>query len=231
MKINYPIRSFLFGLGLVSTLQLSAQDFDGYALYNKQNDNTSYLIDGDGNIAKSWSSSSSCNYTVQLKDNGNLVRGTVYNGNSLTGAAIGGRIEELDSDGNIVWDFTYSTSEYCQHHDITLIGDNVLLTAWEVRSASELEASGSSDFSDEKWPTRLVEVAQNGTTGEVVWEWRLWDHMIQDFDNTKSNYGVVSDHPELFDMNMIESTGGGPGGGGSGGGGGDRSNCFYFKIS
>ncbi len=188
------------------TFQLSAQSFDGFALYNQQNQSTAYLIDENGDIAYSWSTSRNCNYTVQLKDNGNIVRGTVYSGNSLNGAAIGGLIEERDANGNVVWDFVYSTSDYCQHHDITLIGDNILITAWNVKSTSELQQAGASDYGSELWPTSIVEIAQNGTGGQVVWEWYIWDHMIQDYDASKDNYGVVSDHPELIDINMIDAT-------------------------
>ena len=53
-------------------------------------------------------------------------------------------------------------------------------------------------------PDCLVEIKPTGKkTGEVVWEWRSWDHLIQDRDKTKPNYGNVSEHPELFDVNYI----------------------------
>jgi hypothetical protein len=53
-------------------------------------------------------------------------------------------------------------------------------------------------------PDCLVEIQPTGmTTGEIVWEWRSWDHLIQDRDKTRPNYGNVSQHPELFDVNYI----------------------------
>jgi hypothetical protein len=36
---------------------------------------------------------------------------------------------------------------------------------------------------------------------EIVWEWHAWDHLIQDYDSTKTHFGVVSEHPELVDIN------------------------------
>ena len=208
------IFSSLLSLFLVSIS--IAQNFDGYALYNKQNNNTAYLIDGNGNIANTWSCNVSCCYAVLLKDNGNIVRGGKYSSNQLSGAAIGGMVQEIDPNDNVVWEFIYSTSDYCSHHDITLIGDNVLLTAWEVKSTSELTQAGYDGANSEKWPTHFVEVEQNGTGGQIVWEWHIWDHLIQDHNSSKDNYGVVADHPELIDINMIQSSGGGPGGSNSG---------------
>ena len=54
-------------------------------------------------------------------------------------------------------------------------------------------------------PTYLAEIEPVGPTGgNVVWEWRAWDHLVQDADPTKDNYGVVADHPELIDINFGE---------------------------
>src|SRR5262249_27826045 len=52
-------------------------------------------------------------------------------------------------------------------------------------------------------PDAIFEVQPSGkTTGKVVWEWRAWDHLIQDHDATKANYGDVGAHPELIDVNF-----------------------------
>jgi hypothetical protein len=40
-------------------------------------------------------------------------------------------------------------------------------------------------------------------SGIIVWEWHVWNHLIQDFDSTKANYGVVADHPELINLNYV----------------------------
>lgn len=125
-------------LTLVALL-VNAQSFDGYALYNLLNENTTYPIDKDGNIAHTWSNSTSCNYAVRMKEDGNIVRGAVYSSNQLTGAAVGGRIQEIDPLGNVVWDYIYSDANHVSHHDFCLLPNgNVILTAWEVKSTTEL---------------------------------------------------------------------------------------------
>ncbi len=194
-----------------------AQSFNGFALYNKAGNTTTYLIDEAQQIAHTWNMSSECNYTVQLKKNGNLIRGVKYNGNQLTGAAEGGKVQEIDPQGNIVWEYTYSSADYLAHHDLTLVGDNVLLTAWEVKTAAEVNAAGYNNTSSDKWPTHFIELADDGNgSATIVWEWHIWDHLIQDTDASKPNYGVISDNPQLIDINMIASTGGGGPGGNSG---------------
>jgi len=52
----------------------------------------------------------------------------------------------------------------------------------------------------------IVEVQQTGiSSGTIVWEWNLKDHLIQDHDPGKENYGVVAHHPELVDINFART--------------------------
>jgi hypothetical protein len=82
---------------------------------------------------------------------------------------------------------------------------DMLMIAWEYKSAADAIAHGRNPSTipqGELWPDSLIEVRpSNGSGGTIVWEWHLWDHLIQDFDPTKENYGVVQDHPERVDIN------------------------------
>jgi hypothetical protein len=58
-------------------------------------------------------------------------------------------------------------------------------------------------MSDQLWVDHIIEVEPTGSFGgNIVWEWRLWDHLVQDFDPGKDNYGTVAQHPELIDINF-----------------------------
>ena len=198
---------------LIVTLT-SAQNFNGFALYNEGGGNTTYLIDENQNPAHTWNMSTACNYTVQLKENGNLVRGTKGNASVFsTGniASAAGQVQEIAPDGSIVWSFDYADNDHISHHDLTLVGDNVLLTAYEKKSSTELNAAGFNNASSEKWPTHFIELEDDGNGGaNIVWEWYIWDHMCQDTDANGPNYvSSISDNPHLIDINMIQAQVGG----------------------
>ncbi|MCF8461902.1 MAG: aryl-sulfate sulfotransferase [Flavobacteriales bacterium] len=201
---------------LLVTAGANAQTFNGYALYANQNQSSGYLIDNQGDIAKTWNLPSAANYACALHDNGNFVYGAVNSGNSLNGAAVGGKVVSINASNSIVWQYVYSNSQHVSHHDICLMPNgNVLLIAWEVKTSAQLTQHGYANATTSKWPDHIIEVQQNGTGGQIVWEWHMWDHMVQDYNSAKDNYGVVANHPELLDVNVpVTSTGGGPGGGG-----------------
>ncbi len=172
-----------------------------------------YLIDMDLNVIKTWHCSSEPGFLAYLLEDGSILRPCTHPGGAFYGGALGGRIQLYDAEGHLTWNFLFSTSERAQHHDVApLPNGNVLLIAWERKTLQQVIAAGRANAYGEMWPEAIYEIEPNGATGgSVVWEWHLWDHLIQDFDPTKNNYGVVGDHPELLDINV-----GGVGGMGSG---------------
>ena len=58
---------------------------------------------------------------------------------------------------------------------------------------------------NELWAEAILE--WNPMIDEVVWEWHIWNHLIQDYDESKANYGTVAEHPELIDINYDRNDG------------------------
>ncbi len=191
---------------------LNGEPYNGYTLFNPMNSRTTYLLDMDNNRVHTWNNNRNGNYSVYLLENGNLLRSAAIQNAQLRGAAYSGLIQEIDWDGRVVWEFEYSGATYIAHHDIEpMPNGNVLLIAWEVKTAAEALQAGRSRNAA-IWPDHIVEVEPAGDEGgEIVWEWHAWDHLIQDYSQQRDNYGAVEDHPELIDINLGDV--GGPGGG------------------
>jgi hypothetical protein len=146
--------------------------------------------------------------SAYLLENGNLLRTAVVANPFFGGGGEGGLIQEFNWEGDLIWEFEYSSDQYLQHHDIEkLPNGNVLIIAWEYKSSEEANTSGRNpDLMSQGrlWPDHIIEVQPDSNGGaNIVWEWHVWDHLIQDFDPSSLNYGVVSEHPELIDINYV----------------------------
>ena len=203
-----PVRAQERTMGLM--LNDSAA-FVGYTLFAPLSYDVTYLINNEGLLVHSWESAFTPGNSAYLLENGNLLRTADVGNSRFRAGGTGGRVEEFDWDGNPVWEFDYSSAMFCQHHDIEqLLGGNILMVAWEYKSRPEAIAAGRDPArirEDALWPDHVIEV--DPATDSIVWEWHLWDHLVQDFDPTKANYGVVADHPELVDINFITGNPGG----------------------
>ena len=119
----------------------------------------------------------------------------------------GGVIEKVDWEGNLVWSYQYSDNNVCQHHDIEpLPNGNVLVISYDYHTYGEAIAKGRKpellDPTKGMWSDKIVELKPTGlNTADVVWEWRSWDHLIQDFSPTKPNYGIIKNNPQRLDIN------------------------------
>ncbi len=177
---------------------------EGQILFAPMQSKTTYLIDKDGTVNHTWSSSYTPGESVYMLDDGSIL----YTGKlSFSGGGAGGAVQRIAWDGSIIWDFTYYTSDYLNHHDIEpLPNGNILMIAWEYKTRNEAIAAGRDPNylqGNTIKPDHVIEVEPTGPTGgDIVWEWHAWDHLIQDYDPSKDNYGVVADHPELIDINF-----------------------------
>lgn len=184
----------------------------GYTLFSPFVSPHTYLLDMQGRVVHTWQTDSSVALSATLLENGHLLRpGSIGDDARVfgPGPGVGGRIQEFTWDGDLVWDFKFYNARQLPHHDLTrLPNGNVLLIVWDRKTTEEAVAAGRRpEMAGDKHllPDSLVEIKPTGkTTGQVVWEWRLWDHLVQDFDKTKMNFGDVAQHPELVNLNFGE---------------------------
>ena len=183
---------------IASTQEQGGRVIDGQILFAPFYSTTTYLVDSAGRIRHTWSTEYQPDASAYWLGNGTILR-AIFAG--------GGGLQKILWDGTITWDFRYNVAGCTCHHDIkNLPNGNVLMIVWEVKTINETIAAGrdpdkihGSLFT----PDKIIEVKPTGpTSGEIVWEWHVWDHLIQDYDGSKENYGVVGDHPELIDINF-----------------------------
>jgi hypothetical protein len=183
----------------------------GYTLLAPSTSTSTYLIDMQGRVVRTWKSDYIPGLGAYLLENGHLLRTGQIPNPPFFGGGTGGRLQEFTWDGDLVWDFTYYSDKLLPNHDVCkLPNGNVLMIVWEKKTPAEALAAGRRPETvgkDHLLAGGLVEVRPTGkTTGEVVWEWHSWDHVVQDFDRKKAHYGDVAGHPELLDLNFGSST-------------------------
>ena len=206
--------------------------YEGYTLFAPSSATTTYLIDIDGKEVNAWASAFQP-MSAYLLPNGDLLRTAQLPSTAETINAPGGagRVELFDWDGNLKWSYELNETDGLAdgihdrrlHHDIEILPNgNILMIAWERFTRNEALAQGRNpslpaDNNGEVWPDMVIEVQPDyaaGAGGEIVWEWHLWDHLVQQYDATKPNWrgtNGVAAHPELANLNYV------PGGEGAGG--------------
>ncbi|HEV3445777.1 MAG TPA: aryl-sulfate sulfotransferase [Gemmataceae bacterium] len=186
--------------------------FQGYTVLATQTSGVTYLIDMQGKVVRKWEAKSNPALCAYLLENGNLLRPCTLNGEEMAfrgGPGAGGRVQEFTWDGELIWDFKLYNEKQLPHHDITrLPNGNVLMIVWDKKTSKEALAAGRRPElvgDSHLLPDSLIEIKPTGkTTAQVVWEWHLWDHLVQEHDKTKANYGKVAEHPELVNVNYGE---------------------------
>ena len=182
----------------------------GYNLYYPYNQPHVFLLDACGEIVHTWPGEPQTQpgNSARLLSNGNLIKGVRSNasvGDPIWGGGGGETIEIRSWENEVLWSFTLNNASYRLHHDFDVLpSGNILMTAWEAKTTEEAIAAGRDPdalVEDALWPDMILEV--DPRTDSIVWEWHAWDHLIQDFNPAKPNFGEVGAHPELIDLNYI----------------------------
>ncbi len=178
---------------------------DGYVLFAPTTSNTTYLIDKCGKQVKSWNSAYKPGQSVYILADGTLFHTGNANNTTFNAGGKGGVVEKIDWNGNVTWSYSISDATKCQHHDAKVLPNgNVLVIAWEMKTNTQAIAQGrnSALVPAVLWSEQILEIQPVGTNGgNVVWEWHLWDHLVQDFDVTKPNYSSIASNPQVLNIN------------------------------
>lgn len=182
---------------------------NGYVLFAPINSNTTYLIDKCGKQVKTWNSIYKPGQSVYILQDGTLLHTGNANNTSFNAGGKGGVIEKIDWNGNVTWSYIISDATKCQHHDAKILPNgNILVIAWEKKTNSEAIALGRNAalVPTTLWSEQILEIQPIGANGgNIIWEWHLWDHLVQDYDNTKPNYATVANNPQLLNINYNAS--------------------------
>lgn len=202
-KVLFTLLAFTF---LLSSM---AQQWDGLTLYSNGAATVANLVDTNNVIVKSWTGlTGGTGYSSYLEPGGTLVRSVKVNNTVFNGGGACGGMQKIDYNGNLIWNYTYSSNTYYTHHDhCVLPNGNVLMIAYELKTQSELAAAGGTNtaLTSGIWPEKIIEVQPTGaTTGNIVWEWHIWDHLVQNVNSSKANYQTsIVNHPELLNINYL----------------------------
>ncbi|MBU79317.1 MAG: hypothetical protein CMD29_04235 [Flavobacteriales bacterium] len=182
-------------VGLFNNQQNS---LNGYTIVTPLRSTKTYLIDNCGNKVYEWQS----NYPsldAELLNNGELVRSIILPNNSFDFGGTTGGIEILDLNGDQVLEISICTDSLMLHHDFEVLPNgNILVLAVELIDSVDVVNSGSRVY-EKRFAETILEIDRESLN--IVWEWRSWDHLIQDVSPDYTNYGVVSDYPGRININ------------------------------
>lgn len=190
-----------FAQQTVGLFSNTPESFDGYTLFAPIPYTDTYLINNCGEKGHSWASTHGPALSVYLLEDGTLLRTGRIQG--MGGDAF---VEMIDWDGNVIWSYSPTATHGRYHHDIELLPNgNILMLVRDPKTQAELDSVGGTTTRSTINSEQVIEIQPDTVNGgaTVVWEWKAWDHLIQDVDTMKPNYGVVGQHPERININAV----------------------------
>jgi hypothetical protein len=178
----------------------------GYTVVSPVTIKEKFIIDNNNVVVGGFEGDYFAGHTEILENGDRFGASSAYH-DRFRGGGRNGCAERYAADGTLLWRVSMSDENYLGHHDVALLENgNFLAIVWDQVSTDEAVSQGRNpdnvSESGEFWYGGVIEV--NPYTMEVVWEWSVRHHLVQDFDPAQRNYGVVAEQPELIDINRFE---------------------------
>lgn len=172
---------------------------DHISLLVKSGSTTSLLVDKSGNTVYEWNFDTKLGNDFELLPDGKSIGMFKRSEPVVSFGGYGGIVKIFDETGTETWSYDYVNGNDIGHHDVEMLPNgNVIFLVWEEIDATEAQAAGV-NFSSNVYTEKLIEV--NPNTNEVEWEWRSWDHIVQEYDSNALNYNSVANNPQRININ------------------------------
>ena len=207
-NINSQDPNFTYEYELTEDVLVHDQEnvYNNLVLICPNGGKTPYLVDKGGNIKYSWSLDAFLGNDFELLPNGKTLGIFKSINPAFSFGGYGGVINLFDQNNILEWTYEVSNEIEIAHHDVELLKNgNIMIMVWEKIEVDTHQNFGV-DFDQPIYVEKLIEV--NPETNEIVWQWRSWDHIIQEHDNNASAFGSVIQNPHKIDINYnLQSNG------------------------
>lgn len=168
-------------------------------LVNDAVNNRVYLMNKDSKILHEWNLKTAIGNDCVLLDTGKLLALVEANSPDITFGGFAGNLQLVNPDNSIEWEYKISNENMISHHDVEMLPNgNVIILVWMKKTGEEAIQEGFK-FNYDIYPESVFEL--DPSKMEIVWEWHSWDHLIQEYDESKSNFGLVSENPGKININ------------------------------
>lgn len=188
------ILTWQFSYGQEGILLNTDESMDGFLLIeaSKNSSTHQFLINNCGEIVNSWVTGESELHAKLLED-GSLI---YLRNNTLF---------RKDWDNNTIYTFTApSEIPFIQLvYEVILLpnGNYLCIVNRGVTNSELIDMGWNFNNGTPQVTDGIIEI--DVETGEIVWEWNIKDHLIQERSEDLGNYGIVADNPHLLDCDAV----------------------------
>lgn len=186
---------------LSENVEIYESDFisDDYIFVVENASTKSFLVNKEGHILYEWNFESRSGNDLEILPNGNIIGLFKADDSPISFGGFGGIARLVDLNGNTIWEYTLSDENYNAHHDVEMLPNgNLLMMVWE-RIDNDTALDNGVDFNSDIYTEKIIEI--NPTNNQIIWEWRSWDHIIQDKFEDLPNYGNLNSNPGKININ------------------------------